>query len=385
MSSNSTEPAAGPPPTGQPSPPWANLLLAVLSTAVLFLVLEGVASVLMSARAAKRTLYMREESHSQYDADLGWSHRPGLRIEDMYGEKARFTTNTRAFRATEDFDQPVPPGRYRLVALGDSFTMGYGVGDESTYPAQMQAQCPVLQTVNMGQGGYGLDQDYLWYKRDGVKLDANVLLVAVIAQDFFRMAGDNFIGYGKPVLRPKDGALAVENVPVPSTWGSRTPLRRAREFLDTLALMRTGRWLAGHVTAPPPEQFYGAVSAEVMTAATLALDDLARLSKQRGQHLVVAYLPVSDLLAKEPTAEAAWLEAYSKRSGVVFVNLATEFARRAPAEISRLFRPDYHYSEEGNRFVAATLLRHLGEKVPGFPGCSDRQTAPAASQGAAKR
>ncbi len=79
----------------------------------------------------------------------------------------------------------------------------------------MQASCSVLQTVNMGQSGYGVDQDYLWYKRDGAQLDANVLLFAVVAQDFFRMTNDNFIGYRKPVLRTRDRALVIENVRCP--------------------------------------------------------------------------------------------------------------------------------------------------------------------------
>ena len=41
-----------------------------------------------------------------------------------------------------------------------------------------------------------------------------------------------------------------------------------------------------------------------------------------------------------------------------------------PAELARMFRIDSHYSDEGNRFVARALLRHLAAKVPGFPGCA---------------
>lgn len=343
-----------------------NLLLSVVSAAVLFLLIEGLASVLMSARTAKRTLYAREESHSQYDADLGWSHRPDLRIEGMYGEKTRFTTNSQGFRARENFDKTISPGKYRVVALGDSFTMGYGVGDDANYPSQMQALCPILQTVNMGQGGYGVDQDYLWYKRDGVKLDANVLLFAVIAQGFYRMTGDSFIGYDKPVLRVRNNALVIENVPVPPTWNMRTPIRRARAFLDSLAVVRMGHWLAGHVAEPQADQFYGVVSDGVLAAAGLAFDDLAELSRSRGQHFIVAYLPIRDLLAKEPTREAAWLEDYARRNGVPFINLVADFERLTPAEIARMFRPDYHYSKEGNRFVAEVLLRRWPSKSVGF-------------------
>jgi lysophospholipase L1-like esterase len=350
---------------------WANLLLSIVSTAVLFLVVEGLASVLMSTLAAKRTAYMREESHSKYDPDLGWSHRANLHIDDMYGENTRFTTNAQGFRANENFDKIVPTAKYRIIALGDSFTMGYGVGDESSYPAQMQARCPALQTVNMGMGGYGVDQNYLWYKRDGVEFDTNVLLFAVIAQDFYRMMDDQFIGYGKPVLRERNNALVVENVPVPPTWGSRTRIRRARAFLDAMAVVRTGRWLAGKIGRPKVDQFYGVVSNRVFAAAELAFNDLAQLSESRGQRFVIAYLPVRDLLAwGEPSREAAWMEDYARRNGVPFINLVADFERLTPAQIARLFRDqDYHYSREGNRFVAESLLRRLAEMIPGFPAC----------------
>jgi len=381
MPPNSTESRAAPSDAAEPRqgrlkrhPLWGNLLLSVVSTAILFLLIEGLASVLMSARAAKRDLYVRELSHMQFDADLGWSHRPDVHVEDLYGEKTRFTTNSQGFRAGENFDKAIPAGKYRMVALGDSFTMGIGVGDDGTFPAQMQALCPVLQTVNMGQGGYGVDQDYLWYKRDGVKLDANMLLFAVIAPDFYRMTGDSFIGYGKPVLRVRNDALVIENVPVPATWNLRMPIGRARTFLDSLAVVRTAQWLAWHAGygPAPARQLYGVASDEVLAAAELVFDELAVLSRSRGQRFVVAYLPISLLLAREPTREAAWLEDHSRRKAVPFINLVPDFNRLTSAEITRMFRSDDHYTEAGNRFVAEALLRRLAEQIPGFPGCGPR-------------
>jgi hypothetical protein len=361
MPSSSTEPKRG--------SAGLNILLAVLSTVVVFLLIEGLASLLMSARAAKHALYMREESHSQYDADLGWSHKPGLRFDDLYGDKASFTTNAQGFRGLENYERAVPAGKYRVVALGDSFTMGYGVGDQATYPAQMQAACPALQAVNMGQGGYGVDQDYLWYKRDGTRLDANLLLFAVIAHDFYRMSADNFIGYAKPVLSVKDNRLVVGNVPVPATFGSRTTLTRARAFFESFAVVRTGRWLLGRGGADARDPFYGVVSDEVFAAAGLALDDLAAISGARNQRIALVYLPIAGLMDKEPTREAAWLEAYARTKGVAFVNLVADFKALPAGDFARMFRPDNHYTTEGNRFVAAAILRELAKQVPGFPAC----------------
>lgn len=363
MPLNSTDPA------GKATPLWLSIAVPVLVTVLLLLLVEGLSSVLMSVKAARHALFMQEESHSQYDADLGWRHKAGVRIPDLYGPGLAFTTNAQGFRALEDYTPAAPAGRYRLVALGDSFTMGYGVADTDTYAAQMQSACPVLQTVNMGQGGYGFDQDYLWYKRDGAALDAKVLVVALIAHDFYRMGHDNFIGYPKPVLAVEGGALAVKNVPVPASWSTRTPMRKALTFVESLAVVRTARALAAKGQPRADDPFYGVVRAPVMAAAGLALDDLAALSKARGQTLVLVYLPVADLLPQEPSREAAWMQAYAQKTGVPFINLVPEFNRLSPAQLAGMFRIDKHYTTEGNRLVAQALLRGIGAQVPGFPAC----------------
>ena len=63
-----------------------------------------------------------------------------------------------------------------------------------------QSLDPRLETLNMGQGGYGVDQAYLWYKRDAAKFEHQVHLLAFITDDFVRMQSDRFRGYGKPVI-----------------------------------------------------------------------------------------------------------------------------------------------------------------------------------------
>ena len=37
----------------------------------------------------------------------------------------------------------------------------------------------------MGQGGYGIDQAYLWYKRDGTKLDHDVQILRLSLMIFY--------------------------------------------------------------------------------------------------------------------------------------------------------------------------------------------------------
>ncbi len=109
------------------------------------------------------------------------------------------TSTSRAFAGSDRQRPDLRPAR-RLVCSGDSFTFGYGVGDEATWCALLATIPPGIETVNMGQGGYGLDQAYLWYRRDGLHLGHQVHVMALITRDFERMASDRFVGYGKPLL-----------------------------------------------------------------------------------------------------------------------------------------------------------------------------------------
>ena len=64
-----------------------------------------------------------------------------------------------------------------------------------------------LETVNLGQGGYGVDRAYLWYKRNETNLEHDIVVLAFISDDSWRMESDTFFGYGKPYLTIRDGEL----------------------------------------------------------------------------------------------------------------------------------------------------------------------------------
>ncbi len=319
----------------------------------------------MAVRSARHSARMQEESHAQYDADLGWSNRPNLRITSLYGPGVAFSTNQRGFRGRLELDLPIPPGTRRVICLGDSFTMGYGVADDQSYPSQLQELCGGIQVVNMGQGGYGLDQDYLWYKRDGEPLAADVLVVAVIAEDFYRMGSNRFIGYAKPSLEAKDGKLIVRGVPVPRSWGLRGPAWQVGAFAESLAMGRLALWLrTGSASQQPQDAFYGVVADSVYNAAELALDDLSNVSRKKGQAFVLLYLPSGNLLENEPTREAVWMKSYSRRHGVPFIDFDETIAKLNTWQAKALFRPDYHFTVEGNRLVAEVLLQRLRSMFP---------------------
>jgi hypothetical protein len=180
---------------------------------VLFII-EGVASYALFVRDVMTTTSLAERRRTKYDAELGWVNEPNVYIRDMYGPQVYLRTNAQRFRNNHDISTRVVDGKARVVCSGASFTLGYGVDNAHTWCELLSVLNPRLETVNMGQGGYGVDQTYLWYKCDAAKLEHQVQLLAFITDDFYRVLSDSFFGYGKPVLAIENDRLVVKNVPV---------------------------------------------------------------------------------------------------------------------------------------------------------------------------
>ena len=222
----------------------ARRLAAGLGLSLLVLVLiEGASSGLWFGWEAWTRFErpIQERHHTRYDSELGWVNEPGMSDPDLYAPGRGITTNSQGFRNTRHFPVEVPAGRLRVICAGDSFTLGYGVADSDSWPAQLAALDPRLETVNMGQGGYGVDQAWMWYRRDGLELDHQLLLFAFIGDDFERMRKATFRGYGKPLLKVVDGRIAVGNVPVPRSSFRFPLLTQNLPLLEELRIVELGR------------------------------------------------------------------------------------------------------------------------------------------------
>jgi hypothetical protein len=332
-------------------------MLALASAALLFFAVEGAASLLVAVREARWDLAgadagsIEEEQHCEYDADLGWMNIRGRRFDGLYGPGTSFTTNAQGLRATREYAPEVPEGRYRVICLGDSFTMGYGVGDADTFPALLEAGSERLEVVNMGLGGFGIDQDYLWYLRDGARLEAQLLLLLVIPDDFNRVLTDRFMGlHAKPRLAVEGGELVVHNVPVPQGFAASRSARLARAVAERLGVARL---FAGAAERAPEIGDGPLPFTQVSERILQALRDAARA---KGQDFAVVYLPPGPLMVRSetPMPVVRWLESFCTGAGIPYYDLTPSFRRIAPEELAAHFAHD-HYSPRGNQVVAEAL------------------------------
>lgn len=343
-------------------------LYAVAVALVLLLLIEGAASVFYAVRGTVATQPLAERLHTEYDSELGWVNLPNVDLPSMYGPGRGLRTNAQRFRGAADVAERVPPGKRRIICSGDSFTLGYGVDDESTWPACLAKLADHIETVNMGQGGYGLDQAYLWYKRDGARLEHDLQIFAVITNDFQRMQMLSFSGYAKPVLVLEDGKLVTRNVPVPK--GASSPavarLQSALAGLDaTRLLRRVLRRDAPELSSSTQEQR----NQETMQIVGAMLDDLAETHRAKGSRLVVVYLPTrQDYVGNSADPWRRYLEEHAARTGLVYLDLFDDMRRLVPEEKDKLFiaegAVDFpgaagHYTAAGNAFVADLIYDAL--------------------------
>ena len=120
---------------------------------------------------------------------------PGLAYELVPGARsfaqgAVIETNSLGMRDAEPLDAATP-GLTRIAALGDSFTFGFGVPAESTYPevlerlltASGREQGRRFEVLNMGVGGYSTPDEELVLRYKALDLAPKLVLVGYFLND----------------------------------------------------------------------------------------------------------------------------------------------------------------------------------------------------------
>ena len=142
-------------------------------------------------------------------------------------------TNSKGIRANEDIPYQKPEGVKRIVLLGDSFGIGYGVNLEDTFSCQMKnylekagIKCEV---VNLSVSGHGTSEQLITLREEGFRYQPDLVLLAWHGSDLADNVRAN-------LHQLKEGHLVqVNDVYLPAV--------EIREFLFQFAVYRL---LAGY-------------------------------------------------------------------------------------------------------------------------------------------
>ncbi len=124
-----------------------------------------------------RPTWQEDPQRAIYDPELTYVPKPGV---------ARFTTGefdtTITMSAAGLRQQPEAAAGKKIVVLGDSFAMGWGVNDAETFSAVLASRYG-WPTVNTGVSSYGTARELLRLRRLGLARDARALVVQYCEND----------------------------------------------------------------------------------------------------------------------------------------------------------------------------------------------------------
>jgi hypothetical protein len=224
-------------------------------------------------------------SFDDWSPTLGWKPKAGIRDLDAFGGRL-LNTNARGLRGRRDYAYDKPPGVFRIVVLGDSFTFGEEVGDEDAYPHRLEALLPGVEVLNLGVHGYGHDQMFLYLKEEGIRYHPDLVLLGFLSDDMVRNVL-SFRDYAKPRFVLEGGRLKLSraHIPPPEETVAAEPYRLRLADIATMLYeanrARTGRQYR-----------------EAQQLALALLDEIRATSESIGARTVFVYLPVYGELTK---------------------------------------------------------------------------------------
>lgn len=387
-----------------------------LATALLLL--ASIAATLAAFEAAARWAMRREPealfvaASVEPDPIRGWRHRPGA--SGAYGHGS-WVINRRGLRDVERELTPAA-GVQRALILGDSFAEGFSVPFEAcvsqVLERELRPEGCAAEVVNGGTVGYSTDQEYLFYRDEGARYGARVVVLLFYHNDIlYNARGAVPGGIAKPLFTFTSGVARVKNHPLPPppparerprfwrgsaalTWVRHRLREGAPRTYDVLANLRF--WSPLDREPPLELRVFERDPPEPVVQAWLQTEHLLRLLdaevRRNGARLLVAYVPSKmevdrgewdRVRQRYGVDERVWdrgrvarlLENTGRKAGFPVLDLTDALGREASDTKRGVYhRGGGHWNEAGHAAAARAIRRHLldAEWLP----CDSRSTGP---------
>lgn len=342
----------------------ASIAVSVLLVELAFRLATGLPLLKVQDWRMARLTDARLGEHADFDALLGWVPRSNYASEEHntldYGIRRNGTETT------------IRPGH--VLAVGDSFTEGWEVDDDDSWPAYLEllTKAPV---INGGVGGYGTDQIVLRAEQLLPIVRPHTLIVSFLSFDIHRTA---HVAYGaqKPWFSVEKGELRYHAPAPPEARGKPNWWARSKWAVrDVLAHLAVVDFIMARLDQ---DFWYGGEKREYIKAnndpiqVTCLL--LERLKKQTDAMnvraiLFMQYYALAVIEADQPPADARQVMGCAAKAGFEVIDHFPSLRALVRQDPDAMF--DHYFFEEGefqhmnakgNAHAAGVLLEALRKR-----------------------
>jgi lysophospholipase L1-like esterase len=338
-------------------------------------VAEGIARLFIKLPQERIYPQVRYQAH----AVRGFTLQPG---QSAFTNDQSATVDMRGFR-TNGVTANTRIPKFRLLALGDSFTFGYGVADHETWPAVLERKLgPMFQVINAGTTSYNVFHELNLLKEKGLDLKPRAVIHGLYWNDHMMNRRPR---PGDPPLLTADGHFTWDGDDNPGSrplWLSAVHWLKGHSVLVNAALTQARRYLVpSNAGVNRYDRAYRRfLKGELVPEAWQAVDDFYRDMKQLGEEfgfsVYVIIFPVRDIITMPDPANHAYprhvREIFDRRGIPYFDGFA--LWHEAGLGVDLFLPRDEHLNADGYRIIADEVATRLcsGVMRDGFgTNCGD--------------
>lgn len=305
--------------------------------------------------------------NSLYDRHIerGWTNRPNVYARYL---QAWMRFDERGLRINEDLSDPDPPGRTRILFVGDSVTLAYNLPARAAFgwwtAKILNERLPGFDFVALNGGvcGYDTAQEYNWFANEGLALAPDLVVHQFCLNDV--------TGQFDPALPPtRDQHVELVLAETPRSWSGiqraifdiRRRLKYGRDL--QAAARRIEHFELEEVLSPDPPEHVTRAWAYVLEE----LDRFQATAKEYDKPLLFVVFPIHEQLANldDPGLPQQKLRAFAESKGVTYLDLLPAYRRaiEGGATAEELFKDETHPTRLGHRVAAeaiADFILHSG-------------------------
>lgn len=173
-----------------------------------FTLLAGIIIFIVALEVAARTFLPQNEivrDWYTFHPKMGYTVIPGLHRKIKGVE---YSINSFGLR---DNEYGFKHDNYRIIALGDSITMGYGVAFGDSYPKKLETLLNFndkkkVEILNFGVPGYNTKMEYLLLEEIGMRFNPDMVILMYSLNDIFSYPESILFKLPLPVVR------VIENI-----------------------------------------------------------------------------------------------------------------------------------------------------------------------------